>query len=254
MHSYLVSEFQRQSEARRAPAYQHLRRTLQHAVENGELKPGQALPGERELGKLLDLSRVTVRKALAELVEDGVLTQKRGSGTFVTEGSQRVEQRRSRLTSFTEDMLARGLTPSVKWLQKIVAAPSPEEAMVLGLSTGERVVRLRRLRLANDKPMALEQAVVPTRLFAAPEAIGNSLYSALESAGVRPVRALQRLSAESLNAEDAAILSVTTGSPALYIERISYLADGRPVEFTKCHYRGDAYDFVVELTMGGKSE
>ena len=106
---------------------------------------------------MLDISRVTVRKALAELVEDGVLTQKRGSGTFVTAGSQRVEQRLSRLTSFTEDMLARGLTPSVKWLQKIVAAPSPEEAMVLGLSTGERVVRLRRLRLANDKPMALEQ-------------------------------------------------------------------------------------------------
>ncbi len=71
-------------------------------------------------------------------------------------------------------MLARGLTPSVKWLQKLVAAPSPEEAMVLGLSTGERVVRLRRLRLANEKPMALEQAVVPARLFAAPEAIGDS--------------------------------------------------------------------------------
>ena len=99
-----------------------------------------------------------------------------------------------------------------------------------------------------------EIADVPTRLFATPEAIGNSLYAALESAGVRPVRALQRLSAESLNADDAAILSVAAGSPALYIERISYLADGRPVEFTKCHYRGDAYDFVVELTMGGKSE
>ena len=242
------------SAASAGPLYLRLKTLIQDAIQDGNLGANDALPSEREIASLLDISRVTVRKALAELVEDGVLTQKRGSGTFVTSGNQRVEQRLSRLTSFTEDMLARGLTPSVKWLQKIVAAPSPEEAMVLGLSTGERVVRLRRLRLANDKPMALEQAVVPTRLFAAPEAIGNSLYSALESAGVRPVRALQRLSAESLNAEDAAILSVATGSPALYIERISYLADGRPVEFTKCHYRGDAYDFVVELTMGGKSE
>ncbi len=214
------------------PLYLRLKALIQGAIQDGSLNANDALPSEREIASMLDISRVTVRKALAELVEDGVLTQKRGSGTFVTGGQQRVEQRLSRLTSFTEDMLARGLTPSVKWLQKSVAPPSPEEAMVLGLSTGERVVRLRRLRLANDKPMALEQAVVPTRLFATPESIGNSLYSALESAGVRPVRALQRLSAESLNAEDAAIVSVAAGSPALYIERISVLADGRPVEFT----------------------
>jgi GntR family transcriptional regulator len=154
----------------------------------------------------------------------------------------------SRLTSFTEDMLARGLTPSVRWLLKTVAPPTPEEAMVLGLSTGERVIRLRRLRLADDRPMALEQAVVAARLLANPEAIGNSLYAALEAANIRPVRALQRLSAESLSADDARVLGVEPGAPALYIERISYLKDGRPVEFTKSHYRGDAYDFVVELT------
>lgn len=236
------------------PLYLRLKALIQAAIQEGNLNANDALPSEREIASMLDISRVTVRKALAELVEDGVLTQKRGSGTFVTGTTPRVEQRLSRLTSFTEDMLARGLTPSVKWLQKIVAAPSPEEAMVLGLSTGERVVRLRRLRLANDKPMALEQAVVPARLFAAPESIGNSLYAALEAAGVRPVRALQRLSAESLQGEDAAALSVPVGSPALYIERISYLADGRPVEFTKCHYRGDAYDFVVELTTSGDGE
>ena len=236
------------------PLYLRLKTLIQGAIQDGSLSANDALPSEREISSMLEISRVTVRKALAELVDVGVLTQKRGSGTFVTGGQQRVEQRLSRLTSFTEDMLARGLTPSVKWLQKAVAAPTPEEAMVLGLSTGERGSRLRRLRLANDTPMPLEQAVLPTRLFATPEAIDRSLYSALEAAGMRPVRALQRLSAESLNAEDAAILSVAAGSPALYIERISYLADGRPVEFTKCHYRGDAYDFVVELTMAAKSE
>nr|WP_298689142.1 GntR family transcriptional regulator [uncultured Dongia sp.] len=236
------------------PLYLRLKALIQAAIQDGNLTANDALPSEREIASMLDISRVTVRKALAELVEDGVLTQKRGSGTFVNGGNPRVEQRLSRLTSFTEDMLARGLTPSVKWLQKIIVTPSPEEAMVLGLSTGERVLRLRRLRLANDKPMALEQAVVPARLLATPEAVGSSLYTALEAAGVRPVRALQRLSAESLSAEDAATLSVPLGSAALYIERISYLADGRPVEFTKCHYRGDAYDFVVELTTTGDGE
>jgi len=172
----------------------------------------------------------------------------------VTGHAQRVEQRLSRLTSFTEDMQARGLAPSVKWLQRVVATPSPEEAMVLALSPTEQVIRLRRLRLADGRPMALELAVVPARLLTSPEAIGNSLYAALQAAGVRPVRALQRLSAESLDEEDAATLSVPAGSPALYIERISYLADGRAVEFTKCHYRGDAYDFVVELTTTGENE
>ena len=90
--------------------------------------------------------------------------------------------------------------------------------------------------------------MVAARLLANPEAIGNSLYAALEAAGIRPVRALQRLSAESLSADDARVLGVEPGAPALYIERISYLKDGRPVEFVKSHYRGDAYDFVVELT------
>jgi GntR family transcriptional regulator len=230
------------------PLYLRLKALIRSAIQDGRLRASDALPSEREIASMLDISRVTVRKALSDLVDEGVLTQRRGSGTFVTGGAARVEQCLSRLTSFTEDMLARGLAPSVQWVMKTVAPPTPEEAMVLGLATGERVVRLRRLRLADDKPMALEQAVVPARLIADPEAVGNSLYVALEAAGARPVRALQRLSAESLGAEDALALGVPTGAPALYIERISYLRNGRPVEFTKSHYRGDAYDFVVELT------
>jgi GntR family transcriptional regulator len=240
------------------PLYLQLKALIQSAIHDGRLRANDALPSEREIASMLDISRVTVRKALTDLVEEGILTQRRGSGTFVTSGATRVEQRLSRLTSFTEDMLARGLTPSVRWLLKAVAPPTPEEAMVLGLSTGERVVRLRRLRLADNQPMALEQAVVAARLLPNPEAIGSSLYAALDASGIRPVRALQRLSAESLGEEEAQILGVEPGAPALYIERISYLRDGRPVEFTKSHYRGDAYDFVVELTAeqlnaGGQS-
>ena len=238
------------------PLYLRLKALIQSAIHDGRLRANDALPSEREIASLLEISRVTVRKALTDLVEEGVLTQRRGSGTFVTSSATRVEQRLSRLTSFTEDMQARGLKPSVRWLLKIVAPPTPEEAMVLGLSTGEKVIRLRRLRLADDQPMALETAVLPARLLPNPEAIGNSLYVALESAGVRPVRALQRLSAESVSEEVAEVLGVLPGSPTLHIERVSYLKDGRPVEFTKSHYRGDAYDFVVELTteqMGGGS-
>ncbi|HEY7689069.1 MAG TPA: GntR family transcriptional regulator, partial [Dongiaceae bacterium] len=122
------------------PLYLRLKALIQSAVHDGRLRANDALPSEREIAGLLEISRVTVRKALADLVDAGVLTQRRGSGTYVTGNATRVEQRLSRLTSFTEDMLARGLTPSARWLLKTVAPPTPEEAMVLGLSTGERVI------------------------------------------------------------------------------------------------------------------
>ena len=106
MDSYLLAEFRRQADAHRAPAYQHLRRALQHAIEHGVLGIGQALPPERELATLMDLSRVTVRKAIAGLVGDGLLVQRQGSGTFVAE---RIVKSSSQLTSFSDDLRARGL-------------------------------------------------------------------------------------------------------------------------------------------------
>jgi GntR family transcriptional regulator len=244
MHNYLVSEFQRQSEARRAPAYQHLRRTLQHAVENGEFKPGQALPGERELGKLLDLSRVTVRKAIAGLVGDGLLVQRHGAGTFVAE---RIVKSFSKLTSFTDDLRARGLDPKSVFLDRSVGEVTPEEAMALNVSPGTQVVRYYRLRTAGDQPLALERTAVPQSVLADPSMVGNSLYEAFAERGIRPSRALQRLRAIAFDAEQARLMQLPEGSPGLFIERRTFLEDGRVVEFTRSFYRGDAYDFVAEL-------
>src|SRR5688572_33222078 len=123
MQDYLVNEFRRQADGRRAPAYQHVRRTLQHAIENGELTPGQALPGEREMAKLLDLSRVTVRNAIAGLVGDGLLVQRQGAGTFVAE---RIVKSFSKLTSFTDDLRARGLDPRSTLLERGVGEVTPD--------------------------------------------------------------------------------------------------------------------------------
>ncbi len=244
MQSYLVSEFQRQAETRRAPAYQHLRRTLQHAIENGEFTPGQALPGERELGKLLALSRVTVRKALAGLVADGLLVQRHGAGTFVAE---RIVKSFSKLTSFTDDLRARGLDPKSVFLERGVGEVTPEEAMALNLSPGAQVVRYYRLRTAGDQPLALERTAVPQSVLADPAMVGNSLYEAFAACGIRPARALQRLRAIAFDAEQARLMQLPEGSPGLFIERRTFLDDGRVVEFTRSFYRGDAYDFVAEL-------
>jgi len=234
-----------------APLYLRLGALIRDAVDGGRLAVGDALPPEREIAHALGISRVTVRKALGELVRAGLLLQRRGSGTYVAPAPRRVEQPLSRLNSFTEDMRARGRAASVRLLDRSLAVPSTEETMVLGLGIGQRVSRLERLRLADGVAMAIERAVVPEAFLPDPALVESSLYEVLEARGVRPVRALQRLSAANLGSTEAGLLGVAPGAAALRIERISYLADGRAVEFTRSYYRGDAYDFVAELTLGG---
>jgi GntR family transcriptional regulator len=122
--------------------------------------------------------------------------------------------------------------------------------MALGLSPGEPVSRLQRLRLAGGIPMAIEHAVVPARFLPDPASVQSSLYAVLGARGYMPRRALQRLHAVLVNGEQAKLLKVAAASPALYIERRSFLENGEPIEFTSSYYRGDAYDFVAELSIG----
>jgi GntR family transcriptional regulator len=234
----------RKTAADSAPMYARLERALQALITQGALEPGHALPGERELARLTSLSRVTVRKALAGLSAKGLLVSRQGSGTFIAE---RIVKSTSRLTSFSDDLRARGLNPRTKVLERGVGEVTPEEAMALNLSPGARVIRLYRLRLADDAPLALERSTVPHAVLPDPQRVTGSLYEALEKLGLRPQRALQHLRAVSCDAESARLLKVARGAPGLLIERRAFLADGRAVEFTRSLYRGDAYDFVAEL-------
>jgi GntR family transcriptional regulator len=139
------------------------------------------------------------------------------------------------------------LNPRSVFLEREVGEVTPEEAMALNLSPGAQVVRLYRLRYGADAPLAIERSAIPHEVLAAPARVTESLYEVLEALGCRPVRALQRLRAVNFNAEQARLLKVPTGSAGLALERRSFLADGRLVEFTRSWYRGDAYDFVAEL-------
>jgi len=225
-------------------AYLDLRNTLQQQIENGALAPGQALSRERELAERHGVSRVTVRKAISGLVADGLLVQRQGSGTFV---GSRIVRAFSQLTSFSDELRARGLAPRSETIASDGGAATPDESMALGLAPGARVVRLRRLRYAGDEPLALEQSTVPAFALANARSVRDSLYAALDRRGMRPRRALQRLRAVAFDAEAARLLHVKNGSAGLLIERRGFLADGRAVELTYSHYRGDAYDFVAEL-------
>ena len=236
------------------PRYLQLRRRIAEGIAEGILPPNSSLPPERELASLTGLSRVTVRKATQAMVEDGLITQRQGSGSFVAPASKRVEQSLSRLTSFTEDMARRGFQSVSKWLERGVFLPSPEEVVALALGPNDSVARIARLRMADDKPMAIERAALPMDILPNPVEVTTSLYDVLEKSGNRPVRAIQKLSAINLDTADAELLGLDPGAAGLRIERTSYLPDGRVVEFTRSIYRGDSYNFVAELRLGSNQD
>lgn len=230
------------------PLYRRLEERLRHAIESGVLKPEQALPAERDLAEAFDLSRITVRKALDGLVTSGLLLRRQGAGTFV---AGRVEKSFSKLTSFSEDMAARGRTSRSEWITRAEGAVTPDESLMLGLSPGTAVYRFHRIRYADDFAMALEYSTIPGFALPGLNVVKGSLYEALDAAGSRPVRALQRLRAVLFDEAQAKLMGLEAGAPGLLIERRGFLDDGRAVEMTRSWYRGDAYDFVAELSDAG---
>lgn len=227
-----------------APLYVQLQQVIRDAINRRVLSLDDAIPAERDLATDYGISRITVRKALAGLVEEGLLTRRRGAGTFV---SARVEKSFSKLSSFSEDMVSRGRVPTSDWISRTAGTVTPEEALSLGLSPGTLVYRFQRIRYADGVPMALEYSTIAGYCLPSAEAVERSLYEALEAAGNRPVRALQRLRALAFAPEQAKPLGVAAGHAGLFIERRGFLRDGRTAEFTQSYYRGDAYDVVAEL-------
>jgi GntR family transcriptional regulator len=240
----LVHIRQHLNETSNLPLYQRLQRALRSAIEQHLLKPEDALPAERQLAADLEISRITVRKAIDGLVSEGVLVRRPGSGNFI---NTRIEKNFAKLTSFSEDMRARGRMPRSVWLKRSEGTVTPDEAMRLRLSPGAAVYRFHRMRYADDVPMCLEYATIVASCLPSLEAVDVSMYDALEKAGNRPVRALQRLSALLLNAEQAQLLQAKEGDAGLSVERLGFLRDGRAVEFCRSYFRGDMYDFVAEL-------
>lgn len=226
------------------PLWRHLRDGLAQVIAEGILRPGASLPGERLLAVELGVSRVTLRRALDALREEGLLVSQQGSRTVV---ARRIEKAVSRLVGFSEDMLARGRQPGVRLINRHTAPATPAESAALDLAPGEEVVRIERVRLADGEAVALERAVVPRAILNRPEQVGDSLYEALDLVGMRPVRGSQRLQAVAASPADARHLGCPVGAPLLGIERRCDAADGTPVELTRTLYLGEAYDFLTDL-------
>ena len=226
------------------PLYRRLEDAIKQAIATAQLKRNAVIPSERTLCDALGISRVTVRKAIDGLVSDGLLDRRQGAKTVV---SSRLEKSLATMTSFSEDMRSRGLQPGCVWISREISRPSPAEMMALGISGSEKVVRLRRLRTADDTPIAIEIATLPARYVPDPQAVKDSLYEYLEATGALPVRALQRMQAKPATDEERQLLETPEDTSLLVMERRCFLADGQIVEFTQTKYRGDVYDFVIEL-------
>jgi len=227
------------------PLYVQLAKNIRQHISDGGIDPGNALPSERDLSEMTGMSRVTIRKAIEQLIDEGLLFRKQGSGTFV---APRIEAPGSTLSGFSDDARRRGQSPGVYWMFKNYATPTEEEAIMLETAQTTKVARLGRVRFLGGEPLAIEHAVVPARFLPALGLLGDSLYAALDVQGFRPTTGQQRIRASLATPTEAGILSIKENSEILRIERLTRVADGTPVEFTRSAYRGDRYDFVSDLS------
>jgi len=229
------------------PLYYQLAQQLERAIESGELARGTQLGNEIMLADQLGLSRPTVRRAIGYLVDRGVLVRKRGVGTQVVQPRVR---RTLELTSLYDDLAGGGQEPTTRVLA-LGQIPAPDlVARALGLTDGQPVVALERLRLARGEPLAVMHNYLPVGLVTlTPEALERTgLYQLMRTAGVRLHLATQTVGARSATAAEARLLDDRRGVPVLTMERTVYDDSGRAVEFGRHYYRASLYAFEFVLS------
>lgn len=235
-----------------SPLYLQLARKLEQSILSERYKPDEALPSERLLSERLGVSRATARSAIDQLAEQKLIIRRRGSGNYVApRTTPLLEQPLSHLTSFSEELQRRGYLPSSRWIERKIVLAKTDEQLSLGLSSGARVARLERLRLADDVVMAYEVSVLPQAVLPEPAAVEGSLYAYLTRFGQAPVRALQHIRAINAEPRLAQRLGIPDREAVLFITRIGYLATGQAVELTHSYCRSDYYDFVAEMRRDG---
>lgn len=215
-----------------------------------QLQVGQAIPSERRLSSDLGISRLTVRAALDDLVRDGYLERRHGAGTFVSE--PKIAQQLT-LTSFSEDMRRRGMVAGSRTIELRETHAGAAVGRALNISPDARVKLIRRLRLADGEPMALETLHVPAAIVPGltPELLeDSSFYDLLEREyGVVIASGTQSIEPTVTNEEESELLGVPLHSPAFLFERTSRTESGETVEFVRSLYRGDRYRLVAELSQ-----
>jgi len=230
------------------PVYVQIRESLRAEITGGLLKRGEQLPSENELASKYNVSRMTIRESIEDLVDEGLLYRRHGVGTFVA--YPHLQRDHTRLTSFFDKAENEGIRVQVTLLNLEVALATPKVAQALDIPMGSRIIRVKTLRCVEDIPITVHDAHIPHELF---ESIVNEnleaqhLWTLFEKCGYKVKRAVQRLEAREASKEIAHLLKIKEGMPVLFKERTVYADDGTPVEFTYCYNRGDMYSLTVAL-------
>ena len=231
------------------PLYLQIQRLLMARIGSGELSEGDPLASEEELARVYRVSRMTARQALHGLKSSGYAASQKGRGTFVTR--PKLEKNIMHLRGFTEDMKQRGMVPSSQVLEQAVVKATEDLAEKLKVVSGESVMKLRRLRLADGIPMALEESFIPLSKFPGLQEIDfarQSLYHVLrESFGVRVGWADEVIEALPATREESELLTIPKRASVLSISRVILTTQGSPIEVACSRYRGDRYRALIHV-------
>lgn len=229
-----------------SPIYIQIHNDIKRSIESGKWKIGDRIPSERELAVDFGVSRMTLRQAVQTLVDEGILERHVGSGTYVAR--QKVQEKMSGVTSFTELTKAQGKTPSSKTISYHVATPSLSELEKLKLGEKELVLRMERIRYADETPICFEVATVPQELVKSynKDQVTSSLYHVLEESGYAIGHAEQTVSAMLASEKIADYLEIRRGDAILRLRQITNLSNGQPFEYVRTQYAGDRFEFYLE--------
>ena len=240
--------FVKPDRGRAEPLWHQAETALRAMIEQGEWPAGSQIPNEDRLGAMLGISRITLRHALRNLEEAGLLRREHGRGTFVRSATMVAGARG--LTSFTSEMHSLGMAVGTRVLSAELVQATPDIVDALDLQAGAQVLRLRRLRLGNDKPIGIQTAHLPAERvpgLASEASAIQSLYATLQSHfGIVPVRANEVYRVGTVAPEDADLLQLAAGTPAFVVERVTHDSHG-PFEFTVSTMRSDRYEIRATL-------
>jgi len=230
------------------PKYIQLVEIIKHEILSGKFKGGDKLLSENELKKEYNVSSTTVRKCIDILRHYGLITREQGVGTFVSE--RPVERSLQKILSFTKNMEQVGLEPSTKVLEKKMIQAYGKYIDRLGVKRGENIFRLKRLRFGSGTPMMLEVRYINLMLCPgiSNEDLSGSLYDIYEKRyGIILDKAKQHLRIVFLKEKEAKLLECKTGAPSFLVTGTTYTANDESIEYEESLYRGDEYDFFVEV-------
>ena len=234
----------------KVPLYFQLKEQIKQKILSGEYEEGDLIPSEREFSISYELSSTTIRRALNDLVQENFLERKAGKGTFVRR--KKVKRDLRKVLGFTKNMTEMGLTPSTKVLSKKIVAANAFARQRLGLDKGEKVVRLERLRLADDVPMMLETRYIRTDLCPGieKEELSSSLWRVFEDKyGLKPNRHSQGMMIATVSGHSAALLTLNDNSLTFLIKGITYVQNNEPIECEESLYRSDQYELTFEAIV-----